>query len=73
MAGDVASVFQRIAWLVTPRQIPNDETGNLRRNGHCLSCGSTISSELCWRGKQKHVTIFNSGNSCEKGSERKQK
>lgn len=43
----VARDFHIIAWLVTPRQIPNEEMGNRRKNGHKLSFGSSISSEAC--------------------------
>ena len=32
--GDVAIAFHRIVWLPTPRQIPKDEIGNRRINGH---------------------------------------
>lgn len=42
---EVAKAFHIIAWLLTPRQIPNEEIGYRRRNGHCLSSGSSISSE----------------------------
>ena len=44
---EVARVFHIIAWLLTPRQIPNEEIGKRRRNGHVLSSGSTICSEGC--------------------------
>lgn len=40
-----ASVFHMMAWLLTPRQIPNEEMGKRRRNGHFLSPGSMLSSE----------------------------
>ena len=43
--GVMARVFHIIAWLLTPRQIPNEEMGNRSRNGHCLSSGRRISSE----------------------------
>jgi hypothetical protein len=39
--------FHIIVWLLTPRQIPNEEMGKRRRNGHVLSSGSTICSEGC--------------------------
>ena len=43
--GDVANVFHKIAWLLTPRQIPKDDTGKRRRKGHNLSSGRTNTSD----------------------------
>ena len=45
--GDCARVFQRIDWLPTPMQMPNEETGKRRRKGQILSSGRTASSDGC--------------------------
>jgi len=52
MDGDVANVFHKIAWLLTPRHIPNEDIGKRRRNGHFLSSGRTNSSDD-WKKNNK--------------------
>lgn len=44
VGGADASVFHSIAWLLTPRHIPNALIGNRSRNGHFSSLGSTVVS-----------------------------
>lgn len=59
---ELARVFHSIAWLLTPRQIPNEDIENLRRNGHLLSSGSRISSEACKKNKkQKMLSFYENG------------
>ena len=47
VAGLVARLFHRIAWLLSPRHIPKQPIGNRSRNGHCLSLGRRMSSVSC--------------------------
>lgn len=42
---DVANVFHKIAWLLTPRHMPKDDMGKRRRKGHNLSSGRTNTSD----------------------------
>lgn len=47
VAGLVARFFHRMAWLLSPKQIPKQPIGNRRRNGHISSLGSNMSSYSC--------------------------
>jgi hypothetical protein len=49
---DDAIVFHRIAWLLTPRHIPNADTGKRSRNGHVLSDGGTSSDDDWAQGRR---------------------
>jgi len=57
--GEVARVFHKMAWLLTPRHIPNEAIGNRRRNGHFLSSGSINSSDGCIENDQQIITHHN--------------
>lgn len=57
MEGDVASVFQRMAWPLTPRQIPKAFTGNRRRKGHFSSSGRTDTSVACSADQSRCILL----------------
>lgn len=43
--GDVANVFHKMAWLLTPRHIPKDDMGKRSRKGHNLLSGRINTSD----------------------------
>lgn len=47
VAGLVAKVRHKTAWLLRPRHIPKHPIGNRRRKGHVSSVGRRMSSSSC--------------------------